>query len=73
MINRRATVYRQLPEELAGNKAKEAKLAISINMVVPKEMEGKKATEFIDDEIDQIAKDFKKFIDKRAQKLLDKD
>ena len=71
MINRRAVVYCELPEELAPGKTKEAKLTISIGMVVPKEMEGKKTMKFIDDEIDMISKDFKKFMAKRIEKLLE--
>lgn len=71
MINRRATVYCKLPEELTdGKKGKEAKMAISISITAPKEMEGKKASRFIDDQIDDVSKAFKKFIDKRADKLL---
>ena len=72
MINRRAVVYCELPEELAPGKTKEAKLTISIGMVVPKEMEGKKATEFIDNQMDEVSKEFKKFIKKRVTKLLGK-
>ena len=45
-------------------------MTVSINMVVPKEMEGKKTMKFIDDEIDMISKDFKKFMTKRIEKLL---
>ena len=71
MINRRANFYYNLPIELTGGtKSKEAKMTVSINMVVPKEMEGKKTMKFIDDEIDMISKDFKKFMAKRIEKLL---
>lgn len=72
MLNRRTTVYKELPDELIHGKTTEAKLTISINMTIPKELEGKKATAFIDDEMSQIAKDFSKFIDKRADKVLGK-
>ena len=70
MINRRAVVYCELPEALAPGQTQAAKLPISIGMVVPKEMEGKKATEFIDNQMDEVSKEFKKFIKKRVTKLL---
>lgn len=71
MINRRAVIYAELPEELVkGKKSKEAKLEISINLVIPRELEGKKAVEFIDDAIDDVAKGFKKFIRKRSEKAI---
>lgn len=69
MLNRRGMVYCELPEELFGKK-KEAKLTISIGIVVPKEMEDKKAAKFIDEQMDAVSKEFKKFIKKRSEKLL---
>ena len=73
MINRRNTVYVELPEELVGNKkTKDAKAEISISLVIPKDME-KKGAQFIDDEMDMIAKDFRSFMKKRVKKILGKE
>lgn len=71
MINRRSVVYVPLPEELVkGKKSKEAKLEISINVTVPRELETKKTADFIDDAIGEVANDFKKYIKKRSEKIL---
>lgn len=70
MINRRGTVYFQLPEELTGGKRKDAKMEISVNMTVPKGFENK-GTDVIDEIIDDAGEKFKKFMKKRVKKELE--
>lgn len=70
MVNRRNTVYYTLPEQIAPGKQKDAKLTVSFGAVVPKEME-KKVQKFMDNMHDDIAKAFKKFMDKQCDKLMD--
>ena len=70
MINRRGTVYVQLPPELAGSKRKDAKMEISVNLTIPKEFESK-GTDLIDDIIDNAGDDFRKFMKKRIKKALE--
>lgn len=72
MINRRNTVYYALPEEFTGSKkAKDASMAISINLVLPKELEGK-ADKLIDEINDEASKMFAKFMKKQIKKHLEK-
>ncbi|WP_300943976.1 hypothetical protein [uncultured Duncaniella sp.] len=70
MINRRGTIYVQLPPELAGNKRKDAKMVVSVNLTVPTEFEGKGA-DLIDEIIDDARDAFKKFMKKRIKKALE--
>lgn len=70
MINRRGTIYVQLPPEIAGNKRKDAKMVVSVNLTVPTEFEGKGA-DLIDEIIDDAGDAFKKFMKKRIKKALE--
>lgn len=70
MINRRANVYCALPEELQRKNSKDAKMAISISMTLPKELEGKKASKFIDEQMEEVSKAFRKFIKKQSEKVI---
>lgn len=70
MINRRGTIYVQLPPELAGNKRKDAKMVVSVNLTVPTVFEGKGA-DLIDEIIDDAGDAFKKFMKKRIKKALE--
>ena len=70
MINRRATTYYTLPEELASGKTKEAKATFSMNLVVPKNME-KKAQKFMKEASDDFSKAFQKWMKKQIEKELD--
>lgn len=73
MINRRNTVYYTLPEEITGSKkAKDASMAISINLVLPKELEGK-ADKLIDAINDEASEMFAKFMKKQIKKYLEKE
>lgn len=72
MINRRSSAYYALPEEMSGPKQKDAKLNISFGMVVPPEFE-KKADKFMKEQMDEVAKEFKKFMNKQCRKYLEND
>lgn len=73
MINRRASAYYELPPVMTkGSKQKDAKLNMSFGMVIPPEIE-KKADKFMKEEMDKLSKDFRKFMDKQCDKLLDED
>lgn len=71
MINRKGTIYVQLPTELQTGKKKDASITISITIVGTKGMESKKGQEFIDSAMEDIGKDFKKFVKKRAEKEIE--
>lgn len=72
MINRRNTMYYTLPEEFTGGKkTKDATMSISINLVLPKEFEGK-ADKLIDEINDEGGKMFVKFMKKSIKKYLEK-
>ena len=76
MINKSGTIYVELPSELQTSKRKDASISISIGITTSKEMERcsiKAIEKFIAEETSQIGKDFKKFIKKRAEKMLEKD
>ena len=67
MLNRRSNFYVSLPDTVKG---KEAKMNVSIGLVVPKELEGKTAAEdFIDEQMEDLNKAFKKFVKKRIEKV----
>ena len=73
MVNRRSSMYFTLPNELTGGeKSKEAKMNVSISMVLPKAME-KKSSKFIDDQMEELSKSFKKFMKKQIEKLMEDD
>ena len=76
MINRRGTIYVELPEELRTKSLKDASIAISISVTTtkPMEKESAKAIEkFITEQFNDVGKNFKKFIRKRIEKLLKED
>lgn len=70
MINRRNTVYYELPESLVSGKRKDAKMEMSVNLTIPKELE-KKGTKLIDRIMEEAAQEYKKFMRKQLEKLLD--
>lgn len=71
MLNRRTNVYCALPDEVSGGgKQKDAKGTISLNVVVPKEME-KKAVKFMEKYSKSFEKDFRKFIKKWIEENYD--
>ena len=74
MINRRNNTYFQLPPEFTGGKkSKDASMALSINLVIPKEFEGKKAEKFIDELTQEASEMFIKFMKKSVKKYLEKE
>lgn len=73
MINRKGTIYVELPEELQTGKKKDASITISISIVGTKSIEGKKGQDFIDESMEEIGAEFKKFVKKRTKKELSGD
>jgi len=70
--NRSNVTYRKLGY-LSTNKLQDAKLTASLNIVAPKEISRKKIDEFLDESHKAMAKAFKKFIDKEAEKAEEAD
>ena len=72
MVNRRTNCYFQLPPSITdSNKQTDAKMAISINIVVPKSMEGSKLDKVINEMMESCEKIFKKYIKKKIEKALE--
>jgi len=69
-VNRSSNCYVEIPEHLLdGPKSKpEAKMQMSVNLVVPKWMDDKKTNKFISELMEDAAKEFKKYIKKRIEK-----
>lgn len=61
-INRRATTYVKLDEDSQTKNIKEAKLEVSLNMLVPPDWE-KKGMKFLEKANDKLKKMFKEFIE----------
>lgn len=73
MISRSLNVYVDLPEEMVhGKKKKEARASISMNVVVPPEIE-KKAQKFLSEAADDFSDSFKKFMKKQIKKFMEDD
>lgn len=71
MISRTVNTYVDLPEELTGKKKKsEAKSTMTIQVVVPADFE-KKAQKFMDEQLDEVSKKFKKFVKKEIDKRME--
>ena len=69
-LNRSTNVYVELPVDvLSKNESKDAKAAISINVVMPKSFSNKKMQKFISDQVDQFAKEFKKAVKKEIKRV----
>ena len=71
-INRSKTSYQTLPEELATSAIPDAKVIVSISVVVPKGME-KSAEKFIKEAHDNIQDGFKKYVKKEIKKRTEKE
>lgn len=70
MVNRRTTIYAQLPEGMFKPNQSEAKLSVSLNLVMPKELAGtKKTDELMADLMNACEKEFNSFIKKRLKKM----
>lgn len=74
MISRSGNIYVKLPEGVRTPKRTDASISISISITTTKEMEkmsAKALEKFISDAMDNLGKDFKKLIKKRAEKMLE--
>lgn len=73
-ISKRGNVYVELPEECRTPSLKDAKVEVTITITMGKKMErecSRSAEKFIKNHMDDIAKDFKKYIRKQAEKIMD--
>jgi len=71
-INRSKTTYQPLPDELATSSIPDAKVIVSISVVVPKGME-KSAERFIKEAHADIQDGFKKYVKKEVKRRLSGD
>lgn len=75
-ISKKGNIYVELDESLQTNTLKDARIEVSISVTLGKKMErdSTRAVEkFIAQEMDMIAKDFKKFMKKQTKKLIEVD
>lgn len=68
--SRSRTAYKKLPDKLKTKAVPDAKLAVSINLTIPKGME-KSADKFISEALDHVEKGFKKFMKKEISKRVE--
>ena len=70
MVNRRTTIYAKLPDGMFKPNQGEAKLSISFNLVIPKDLAGnKKIDELMTEMMESCEKEFNSFIKKRLKKM----
>lgn len=70
-ISKRGTAYVELPEELRTANLRDAKIEVTMTITLGKRMErdhAKSAEKFIQKRMDEIAKDFRKYIRKQCDK-----
>lgn len=71
-INRSKTTYQTLPDDLATSAIPDAKVIVSISVVVPKGME-KSAEKFIKEAHENVQDDFKRYVKKEIKKRTEKE
>lgn len=74
MINRSKTCYVEIPPEIqsGGRKRKDAKMQVSLNLVVPAEFE-KKGEKFMKDALKAFDKSFQRFMQDLINKAMEKE
>lgn len=71
-INRSKTTYQTLPDDLATSAIPDAKVIVSISVVVPKGME-KSAEKFIKEAHENVQDGFKRYVKKEIKKRTEKE